>query len=86
MGKKVLQIVGDQSIETLVHEYCFLLFPANSKSVPGQSINNVNKASGPFSIPTKILKLLKELISKPLEILFNCSFSLGVNPDSFKTA
>ena len=31
---------------------------------------NVSKATGPFSIPTKILKL----ISKPLEIVFNNSF------------
>ena len=48
MGKKVLQIVGDQSIETLVHEYCFLLFPANSKSVPGQSISEDTRLSPSF--------------------------------------
>ena len=47
---------------------------------------NANKATGPFSTPTKILKLLKDLLSKPLEILFNCSFSYGVVPDKFKIA
>ena len=65
----------------------FFLFPTCSSEIEEEISNlNVNKASGPFSIPIKILKLLKELISKPLEILFNCSFSLGVVPDSFKTA
>ena len=65
----------------------FFLFPTCSSEIEEEISNlNVNKASGPFSIPTKIPKLLKELISKPLEILFNCSFSLGVVPDSFKTA
>ena len=64
----------------------FFLFPTCSSEIEEEISNlNVNKASGPFSIPTKILKLLKELISKPLEILSNCSFSLGVVPDSFKT-
>ena len=65
----------------------FFLFPTCSSEIEEEISNlNVNKASGPFSIPTKILKLLKELISKPLEILLNCSFSLGVVPDTFKTA
>ena len=68
-------------------ESVFFLFPTCSSEMEEEISNlNVKKASGPFSIPTKILKLLKELISKPLEILFNCSFSLGVVPDSFKTA
>ena len=48
---------------------------------------NANKGTGPFSIPTKILKLLKDLFSKPLEILFNnCSFSYGVVHDKFEIA
>ena len=65
----------------------FFSLPTCSSEIEEEIFNlNVNKASGPFSIPTKILKLLKELISKPLEILFNCSFSLGVVPDSLKTA
>ena len=51
-------------------------------------IDNINsrKATGPFSIPTKLLKLLKHVVSKPLEILFNYSFSQGKIPSSFKIA
>ena len=65
----------------------FFLFSICSSETEEEISNlNVNKDSGPFSIPTKILNSLKELISKPLEILFNCSFSLGVFPHSFKTA
>ena len=35
---------------------------------------NINKASGPFSIPNKILILLKHGISKQLTDLFNLAF------------
>ena len=38
---------------------------------------NINKTCGPFSIPNKILILLKHDISKQLADLFNLSFSSG---------
>ena len=41
---------------------------------------------GPFSIPVDILKMLKAYVSKPLEIVFNASFSTGVVPSDFKIA
>ena len=47
---------------------------------------NHGKATGLYSIPVKILKIIKYVISKPLEILFNISFSLGEVPSSFKIA
>lgn len=47
---------------------------------------NPSKVSGPFSIPTTLLKLLGRCLSKPLEILYNCSFSTGVVPNNFKLA
>ena len=46
----------------------------------------VKKATGPYSIPSNILKLLKTVISKPLETIFNVSFATGVSPDKFKIA
>ena len=53
-----------------------------------EDINHLNstKATRPFSISTKILKLIKCIISTPLEIIFNFSISQGVVPDSFKIA
>ena len=47
---------------------------------------NSNKASGPNSIPYRILFLLKNDISKQLADLFNLSFMTGVFPFVLKTA
>ena len=47
---------------------------------------NSNKASGPNSIPYRILFLLKNEISKQLANLFNLSFMTGVFPSVLKTA
>ena len=44
------------------------------------------KACGPFSIPVPLLKILKFVISKHLEILYNNSFSSGSFLDAFKIA
>lgn len=44
------------------------------------------KASGPFSISTSLLKTLKGVLSIPLQLLFNCSFSTGLMLDHFKVA
>ena len=44
------------------------------------------KASGPFSISTSLLKTLKGVLSIPLQLLFNCSFSTGLVPHQFKVA
>ena len=45
-----------------------------------------NKSTGPFSIHTKLLKLLKCILSEPLSYLYNCSFNSGIVPSKFKIA
>ena len=47
---------------------------------------NINKTCGPFSIPNKILILLKHDISKQFADLFNLSFSSDSFPSIIKTA
>ena len=46
----------------------------------------VNKSSGPNSIPTNILKLTKDTLSGPLTELINKSFLSGIFPNFFKIA
>ena len=47
---------------------------------------NPNKFVDPKSIPTKILKLLKDEISSHLFDIYNISFSMGIFPSVLKTA
>ena len=47
---------------------------------------NSDKSTGPNSLPTKILKLLKNDISTHLADIFNLSFSSGVFPSILKIA
>ena len=65
----------------------FFISPTTAMEIQDMinSLKN-NKASGPFSIPSKLLKLIKVPISKPLEILYNYSFSIGKVPQDFKVA
>ena len=43
-----------------------------------------NKATGPHTIPTDILQLIKFNIATPLTMIINLSFSTGVYPDNLK--
>ena len=47
---------------------------------------NPRKATGPNSISSDILQILKKDISYPLSVIFNTSFSTGVYPDLLKIA
>ena len=56
--------------------HSFYLFPTTSQEIEIEiSELNPKKPTGPFSIPTKLLKIAKYYLSIPLEYLFNCSFS-----------
>ena len=63
------------------------LQPTDKKEIANiiSSLNS-SKASGPNSIPYRILFLLKNEISKQLADLFNLSFMTGVFPSVLKTA
>ena len=65
----------------------FFLSPTNSTEIESIIMSlSSNKACGPSSISTSLLKTLKGVLSIPLKLLFNCSFSTGLVPDQFKVA
>ena len=68
-------------------EQRFLMESADSKEIIAiiELLNN-NKASGPFSIPTSILKLIKNNICYPLKEIINLSFATGLYPSKLKIA
>ncbi len=58
--------------------HSFFLSPVTTLEVEEEITNlNLSKSVGPFSIPTKLIKILKCLLSGPLAYLFNCSFLTG---------
>ena len=65
----------------------FFLFPTTSREIEVEISNlRISKAVGPFSITIDILKIIKCVVSKPLEILLNVSFSSGIVPYDLKLA
>ena len=47
---------------------------------------NINKTSGPHSIPNKILHVIKHIIAEPLALIINLSFETGIYIESLKTS
>ena len=48
---------------------------------------DLNKSTGPFSIPSNIITLLKhDSISEPISKIINLSFSTGIFPSNLKIA
>ena len=65
----------------------FALFPTTETEIENIIDNlNTSKSSGPYNIPTKLLKMLKNKISVPLTYIINCSFSTGIMPEKLKIA
>ena len=69
------------------NEHSFFIRPTNSNEVL-KIINtiSINKATGPHSIPTDILHLIKSNISEPLAQIINLSFNTGVFIENLKTS
>ena len=65
----------------------FFLAPATPKEVCDIITSmKISKSVGPYSIPTRILQLSKDILSTPLCEIINLSFSSGVLPEKLKTA
>ena len=65
----------------------FFLAPVTAGEIEKEIASlNCSKAIGPFSIPVVILKLISNVVSRPLETIFNASLSTGIVPASLKLA
>ena len=65
----------------------FFISPVTHSEIEDIIISLKNgKSTGPFSIPVKLLKLVKSDISRPLACIFNESITLGIFPDKLKLA
>ena len=65
----------------------FVVFPTTCQEIEDIiSSFKTGKATGPCSIPINVLKVLKYVISTPLELIFNASFMTGIVPTDFKLA
>ena len=67
------------------NQHSFFVKPTSQLEVCNQIMAlATNKAEGPTSIPTDILKLIMPSISQPLTDIINLSFSLGTYIDDLK--
>ena len=69
----------------LTYNFFFSSVTANEIVLIIHALEN-SKATGPHSIPTEILKLIKANICHPLKEIINLSFATGIYPDSLKIA
>ena len=81
VSKSPLEYIDSQTSDS------FYIYPTTSYEIEREIMAlKTSKAVGPCSVPIKVLKLLQNVIAKPLEILFNTSFSTGIVPENFKLA
>ena len=65
----------------------FFLSPTNKEEIKFiRSSLDINISTGPYSIPSKVLNILKNNISEQLPDLFNLSFTTRTFPTLLKTA
>ena len=81
---------GNRSFAEYLHnppDHTFAVYECDKTEIENiiQTLNP-RKATGPNSIPTDILHLLKTEISYPLSIIFNILLRTGTHPELLKTA
>ena len=65
----------------------FQFTPIKTEEIEKEIENlNVKKATGPYSIPASLIKIMKNFVLEPLSMIFNISLTSGVVPDKFKLA
>ena len=84
LDNDIPELDSDENDNLIVHNHSFYMFPVSKNECENiiASLNNTNY--GQNSIPTKILKKVKDIISYPLSKLINCSFQAGIFPNKLK--
>ena len=98
--ERIANIIGEKTQAKIKHSYkkytdylsnenpdTFFLSPTNKEEIKFiLSSLDINKSTGPYSIPSKVLNMLKNDISEQLADLLNLSFTTGTFPTLLKTA
>ena len=79
--KSFIEYLGDRNLEQLFTHEC-------EQYEVDESIKNfsTSKTSGPFSIPTNILKEFSQFVIEPLTAIINKSLDEGFFPKNLKSA
>ena len=92
IGKDIasqIPVTSKSPVDYLNRPLCnsFYLFPTSSTEIE-REIGKLQsgKAVGPSSLPVNIMKIIRLVISKPLKLIFNASFTTGIVPSEFKVA
>ena len=90
IGKDIasqIPFTSKSSMDYLNRPLCnsFYLFPTSSTEIE-REIGKLQsgKAVGPSSLPVNTMKIIRLVISKLLELIFNASFTTGLVPSEFK--
>ena len=90
VGKKIennIPRVNKSPHEYITSSPCGSLFryPTSSLEIEDEIAKlNCSNATGPFSVPVKIFKVIKKVVSGPLETIFNASRLTGIVSRKFK--
>ena len=88
LAKKIVSRPGDDCLQNIKTEQKVMKFKIIDSSFILNAIKQLKngKAAGPDRVPTKIVKDVGDLVSKPLSMVFNSSLEKGIFPDIWKLA
>ena len=88
LAKKIVSRPGDDCLQNIKTEQKVMKFKIIDSSFILNAIKQLKngKAAGPVRVPTKIVKDVGDLVSKPLSMVFNSSLEKGIFPDIWKLA
>ena len=88
LAKKIVSRPGDYCLQNIKREQNVMKFKIIDSSFILNAIKQLKngKAAGPDKVPTKIVKDVCDLVSRPLLMIINSSLEKGIFPDVWKLA